>query len=146
MELVRRHQGVEHRAADALPRARAARAAGAAAQAEAADAGQGRMQEGREPHVQGGLARRGLQGVLHLRATAARARTPLHGHAPTLLPVLTAPTCPCAQGCSKCHDETSYNCDECCDACDRVYSDTKKIYYCSPKKVDPLRDNLVEFL
>jgi hypothetical protein len=49
-------------------------------------------------------------------------------------------------GCSKCHDETSYNCDECCDACDRVYSDTKKIYYCSPKKADPLRDNLVEFL
>lgn len=50
-------------------------------------------------------------------------------------------------GCSSCHDETTYDCDECCDACDRIFSDAKGVHYCQAKKAaDPLRDNLMAFL
>ena len=50
-------------------------------------------------------------------------------------------------GCKKCHDDTTYDCDECCDGCSRTLKPGSSIHYCADKKVrDPLRDDLVEFL
>ena len=50
-------------------------------------------------------------------------------------------------GCKKCHDDTTFNCDECCDGCEKTYSPSKQVTYCADKKVaDPLRDDLVHFL
>jgi hypothetical protein len=34
-------------------------------------------------------------------------------------------------GCKKCHDETTYACDECCDGCSLAHDPTKGIGYCA---------------
>ena len=48
-------------------------------------------------------------------------------------------------GCKKCHDETTWDCDECCDGCTRTSKGS--IHYCAgPKEADPRFDDLVEFL
>ena len=50
-------------------------------------------------------------------------------------------------GCRKCHDDTTWNCDECCDGCTITNDPNKGITYCAGSKVaDPLRDDLVAFL
>lgn len=52
-------------------------------------------------------------------------------------------------GCKKCHDDTTFDCDECCDGCTRTNLPSKGIHYCADQKAhapDPLRDDLVEFL
>lgn len=50
-------------------------------------------------------------------------------------------------GCKKCHDDTTWNCDECCNGCSLVHDRSKGVAYCSGSKVpDPHRDDLVEFL
>jgi len=37
-------------------------------------------------------------------------------------------------GCSQCHDDASFDCDECCGACERIFSDSKQLHYCTAKK------------
>lgn len=57
---------------------------------------------------------------------------------------VTAKACP-YYGCMKCHDETSWDCDECCKPCTRTTDPTKGVHYCSAP-ADPRFDDLVEFL
>ena len=58
------------------------------------------------------------------------------------------PSAKCAySGCKKCHDDKTFDCDECCDGCKRTYYPSKSIHYCaSGKEADPLRDDLTAFL
>ena len=66
---------------------------------------------------------------------------------PTCKGVSSAPSKCAYTGCKKCHDETTWDCDECCDGCTRTEDPTKGIHYCAgPKEADPLQDDLVEFL
>ena len=50
-------------------------------------------------------------------------------------------------GCKKCHDDTTYDCDECCDGCTRTFAPSKGVHYCAGSKAaDARHDDLVEFL
>jgi hypothetical protein len=37
-------------------------------------------------------------------------------------------------GCKQCHDDVSWDCDECCDACSRTLAPKKGIHYCADRK------------
>ena len=41
-------------------------------------------------------------------------------------------------GCKKCHDDVSWDCDECCDACARTFAPKKGVHYCADKKAGRL--------
>ncbi len=47
-------------------------------------------------------------------------------------------------GCSKCHDETTWNCDTCCDACVKTKDSVKGVTYCAPRKGMELEMSEVE--
>jgi len=40
-------------------------------------------------------------------------------------------------GCMKCHDDTTWNCDTCCDACTKTTDPTKGVTYCAAPKDVP---------